>query len=152
MLRIIHKIFNKTKIPNLNPEFFHNFAMNFSNIMEKNNWILKKIEKATYVKWEEKLKFNIWDIEFKNHIWLAAWFIKEPHWLKFWEAFWFWSMTIWWITRNSQSWNKKKRIFRFSDWIVNWMWLPWPWFDKLVEMSEDRKKRNMMPKIPLWAN
>ena len=152
MLKTIHKIFNFTKIPNINPELFHNFAMKTSEKLEKNNWILEKIRKATYVAWEEKLKFKIWNVEFKNPIWLAAGFTKEPVWLKFWEAFGFGSITLGWITKYSQGWNSKKRIFRFSDWIVNWMWLPGPWLEEVIKMLEKRKKENMMPKVPLGAN
>ena len=152
MLKTFHKIFNATKIPNINPEFFHHLAMNFSKKAEKNNWILEKIRNSCKVKWEEKLKFKIWDLEFPNPVWLAAGFCKEPEWLLFWEAFGFGSITIGWITKQAQKWNSKKRIFRFSDWIVNWMWLPGPWLKKVVEMLEERKKANMMPKIPLWAN
>lgn len=152
MLKTIHKIFNFSKIPNISPEFFHNFAMKTWEKLEKNNFILEKIKKSTYVEQEEKLAFKIWNVHFKNPVWLAAGFAKEPVWLKFWEAFGFGSITIGWITKFAQSWNNKKRIFRFSDWIVNWMWLPGPWLKEVVKMLEKRKKENMMPEIPLGAN
>ena len=152
MLKTFHKLFNKSRIPNINPEFFHHLAMNFSKKAEKSEWLLNKMKKEFYVEWEEKLVSKIWNLEFKNPVWLAAWFAKEPVWLKFWEAFWFWAITIWWITKYSQKWNAKKRIFRFKDWIVNWMWLPGPGLDEVVKMLEKRKAENNMPSIPLWAN
>jgi len=152
MLKTFHKLFNKSKIPNINPEFFHNFAMWTWKKLENNNWVLNKIKKTFSVKWEEKLKFKIWNLEFKNTIWLAAGFTKEPVWLKFWEAFWFGSITIGWITKHSQTWNNKKRIFRFKDWVVNGMWLPGPGLDDVIIMLAKRKRENMMPDVPLGAN
>ncbi len=151
-LKTINKFLNKSKVSNINPELFHNMAIKFSKKAEKSEFILKKMKKTFYVESEKNLSFKIWDLEFPNPIWLAAWFTKEPVWLKFWEAFWFGSITIWGITKFAQPWNKKKRIFRFSDWIVNWMGLPGNWLEETVKMLEERKKQNMMPSIPLWAN
>ncbi len=151
-LKTLHTLFNKSKIPNIDPEFFHHLAMNLSKKAENSEFVLKKIRKMCKVEGEENLKLKIWDLQFPNPIWLAAWFTKEPIWLKFWEAFWFGSITIWWITKFPQPWNNKKRIFRFSDWIVNGMGLPGNGLAETIKMLEERKKNNMMPDIPLWAN
>jgi len=32
------------------------------------------------------------------------------------------------------------------------MWLPWPWIDSIVKQLEERKQKNMMPHIPIFAN
>ena len=97
-LKLLHTGFNKSKIPNLDPEFFHNIAMKTSAVLENKPYILEKIRETNYVPWEENLKVSIWDLKFPNPVWLAAGFIKELVWLKFWKAFWFGSITLWWIT------------------------------------------------------
>lgn len=154
-MRTWHDKFNASWIPSKNPEFFHNIAMLMSKYSEKSNSILDKIREATYVPWEEKLKVTIgWDLELPGKVWLAAWFVKEPIWLKFWEAFWFDFMTIWWVTWLPQPWNQKQRVFRFDDWsdiwIINAMWFNSKWLLYNISEMEKRQRKNMMPNWPLW--
>jgi len=59
MIKLIHQLFNKSRIPNMNPEFFHHLAMNFSAKAEKSEWLLNKIRKEFYVESEEKLVSKI---------------------------------------------------------------------------------------------
>ena len=151
-LQNIHTLFNQSKIPNINPEFFHHLAMTTSKYAEKSQYIIDSIKETTYLEWEEKLKVNMWDLELKNPIGLAAGFVKEPTGLQFWEAFWFGYMTIGWITKHPQKWNKKTRIYRFPDWVINGMWLPSIWIEDIVKRLSIRVRKNMMPEVPLFAN
>ncbi len=138
---------------NLNPEFCHDIAMLISKNLEKTQWILDQIKEACYLEGEENLKINISGLELKNPVGLAAWFVKSPFGLKFWEAFWFGFISIWWITEYPQPWNKKQRIFRTSSQdIVNGMGLPWNGLYETVSMLAERKYKWEYPQIPIWAN
>lgn len=144
---------NKTWLLDINPEFCHDIAMIIAQNVEKSDLILDLLREQFYLE-DKSLEFQIWNVNFKNPVWLAAWFTKKSNWLKFWETFWFWYINIWWITALSQTWNQKPRIFKFSDImsVVNWMWLPWDWIDAEVKRLETRKQLWMMPNIPLIAN
>ena len=151
-LESTHSLFNKSKLASINPEFFHHLAMTTSKYAEKSQYIINTIKETSYVEWEEKLKVNMWDLELKNPIGLAAGFVKEPTVLKFWEAFWFGYMTIGWVTKHPQKGNKKRRIFRFDETIVNGVGLHSKWVDAIGKELEKRKAKNMMPEVPLFAN
>jgi dihydroorotate dehydrogenase len=120
---------------------------------EKSERVLDQIREACYVEGEEKLKTDIWGLEFPNPVWLAAGFAKAPHWLKLWEAFWFGSISIWGVTLHAQSGNERQRIFRPSpEDVVNGMWLPWNGLNETISMLADRKYEWMYPQVPIWAN
>lgn len=150
----LHTLFNKSGISNLNPEFFHHQAIKVSEHSENIKKRIDFISNTTKVEWEEKLKINLWWLELKNPIGLAAWFVKNAEWVKFWESFWFGYITIWWITQRPQEWNHKKRLFKFKNWkiIVNGMWLNSKWVDYVAKQLQERQAKNMMPEIPLFAN
>lgn len=151
-IRWIHDILNKSWILWINPELSHWVAMFTLDRLEKIEFILNVLKNATDIKDENKVK--IWPLILKNPVWVSAWFVKESHWLKVLEALWFWYITIWWITKDKQSWNHTPRIFRFDsdNNVVNWMWLPWKGVLREIKRLERRKKDWMMPNIPIIAN
>jgi hypothetical protein len=48
-LQNIHTLFNQSKIPNINPEFFHHLAMTTSKYAEKSQYIIDSIKETTYL-------------------------------------------------------------------------------------------------------
>ncbi len=142
---------DKTLFQTKDPEFWHNIVMQKMDCWEKVDWILKTLEDSLYLE-DRSLNIEIWNIEMKNPVWIAAGLVKEPHWLKFLEALGVWFITIWWITKEAQPWNKPQRVFKLNNDIVNWMWLPWNGWKDVVKMLEERIYLWMMPWIPIIAN
>lgn len=141
-----------TKLWGIDPETYHNIAMMASQYAEKSQLILESIKEASYVPWQESLETNISWLRLPNPVWLAAGFTKAPYGLKFWEAFGFGSITIWWVTQDAQTGNNRQRIFRFGNDIVNGMGLPGKWLPHTKKMLQERLQDSNMPNIPIWAN
>lgn len=151
IIHTLHSWFNKAWVFDFNPEFWHKLIMQHANSAEKVHFILENLQESLYLE-DPSLETQVWNMTFKNPVWLAAWFAKQSHWLKFLEACWFGYLTIWWITHSAQSWNEKPRIFRFGNDIVNGMWLPWDGVENEVKRLAKRKELWLMPNIPIIAN
>lgn len=152
IIHSIHSSLNKTWIFNKNIESWHRITMKWANTIEKVNFILDSLTECFYLE-DKSLEVEVWNMKFKNPVWLAAGFAKQSHWLKTLEALWFGYLTIWWITEYAQSWNREPRIFKFNNTdIVNGMWLPGDWIDWEVKRLYERKKLWLMPNIPIIAN
>ncbi len=151
ILHTLHSWLNESWLFDSNPEFWHKLVMQHADSLEKINFVLETLRESLYFE-DPSLETQVWNMTFKNPVWLAAWFAKQSHWLKLLEALWFWYLTIWWITHSSQVWNQKPRIFRFWNDIVNGMWLPWDWVKNEVKRLAKRKELGLMPNIPIIAN
>jgi len=149
---IRNKLINEINPDSLDPEFCHNIAMWIWKHAEKSDRILNSIKDATHAEWEESLQLEIAGLQFPNQAWLAAGFCKEPMGLKFWEAFWFGSITVGWMWEYEQFWNHKPRIIREKNWVRNAVWLPWWSLKDRVQELQYRVDANMMPNVPLGAN
>jgi dihydroorotate dehydrogenase len=151
---VIHcsnKVLSKTLFNLWDPESWHKILITKLDVLERIDFLLNLIWDSLFLE-DPSLETDIWNMHFKNPVWIAAGFVKLPYWLKFLEKSWVWYITIWWITKESQTWNNRQRIYKFWNDIVNWMWLPWDWWEKVVEMFQKRIKSWLMPNVPIIAN
>jgi hypothetical protein len=118
---IIHtsnKILSKSLFNIWDPEFWHKIMMQKLDSLEKIEQILDIIWESLYFE-DSSLNREIWNMTFKNPVWIAPGFVKQPHWLKFLEKLWvyykwyskFKEKCVWWLYQ-SCSWfvDYRRRI------------------------------------------
>lgn len=151
---LAHSFMNGTWLLDIDPELSHQVAMILAWKCEKKWNRIKELVAETFYLEDKSLETQIWNMIFRNPVWLAAWFAKKSDALLILETFWFWYLTIWWITHDAQPGNLKPRVIKFRNLlsIVNGMWLPGDWVDMEVKRLEMRKQLWLMPSVPLIAN
>ncbi|MFN2458319.1 MAG: quinone-dependent dihydroorotate dehydrogenase [Chitinophagaceae bacterium] len=96
----------------LPPETAHYFSMNILKVLCSGNIIRKAIAKSFKPKSAGNMHSEIWNLQFKNRVGLAAGFDKNAKYLRELEILGFGFVEIGTVTPKPQSGNEKPRLFR----------------------------------------
>lgn len=123
------------------PEFIHHLTMGTLSLMVKFK-PLKRFLKKKFSHDHTHLERNIFGLNFKNPLGLAAGFDKNAEWIDVFESMGFGFIEVGTITPRPQKGNPKPRLFRFPELnsILNRMGFNNDGVDKVVERLKRRPK------------
>ncbi len=157
LLRTTHNLANKAYIYHRDPESMHQSVVEkIAPTIQSHPKILKMLSNTLSVDDPSLAVEDFLGWAYKNQLWIAAWLLKSPHWLKFWEALGVGFIEIWSIVWKKRDGNQKPRIWRYPNagklTVVNQMWLPSPWARTIYEQFKTIASQGELPNIPLRGN
>jgi dihydroorotate dehydrogenase len=147
---VLYERFLKPILFSMEPEVAHELAIATLKTLIRLPWLLDLVPRPG----DQRLKRELFGLNFPNPVGLAAGFDKNAMALPVWEAFGFGFVEIGTITAQAQAGNPRPRIFRIPEMesLINRLGFNNEGVEKIARRLEEFRRSANWPKIPVGIN